>query len=295
MRYATAAAFRAALEQRLKAEAAKTGLGLNRLRKRVVFELFLRRLVAVAPDRWVLKGALALDFRLSVPTRPTKDIDLGRADDEEAAIEDITAVQQLVLDDLFTFTATRTSAFEGADEFTAIRFQVRAELAGRIFEQFIVDVGFTDPITWTPDTIHTSGFLSFAGIEPIAIPAVPIPQHLAEKVHAYTRAYGRDGEPSTRPKDLVDVLLIAGSERVEAALLRAALERTFTSRNRHLLPPRLPTPPESWEAPYRRLAAEVGVEADLTVAEGQARAFLDPVLGERRNGVWDPGRRKWVD
>jgi len=151
MRYATAAAFRAALDERLKAEAAKTGLGLNRLRKRVAFELFLRRLVAVAPNRWVLKGALALDFRLRVPTRPTKDIDLGRADDEETAIEDITAAQQLGFDDFFTFAATMTTASDGADDFTAIRFHVRAELAGRTFEQFIVDVGFTDPITRTPE------------------------------------------------------------------------------------------------------------------------------------------------
>jgi len=51
MRYATAAAFRQALDARLKAETAKTGLGLARLRKRVAFELFLRSLVAVAPDR----------------------------------------------------------------------------------------------------------------------------------------------------------------------------------------------------------------------------------------------------
>lgn len=63
MRYTSAAAFRQALEERLKNEATSSGLGLPRLRKRVAFELFLRRLLAVAPDRWVLKGALALDFR----------------------------------------------------------------------------------------------------------------------------------------------------------------------------------------------------------------------------------------
>ena len=51
MRYATPAAFRQALDDRLKAEAVTTGLGIARLRKRVAFELFLRRLVAVAPDR----------------------------------------------------------------------------------------------------------------------------------------------------------------------------------------------------------------------------------------------------
>jgi hypothetical protein len=32
----------------------------------------------VAPDRWVLKGALALDFWLGGASRSTKDIDLGR-------------------------------------------------------------------------------------------------------------------------------------------------------------------------------------------------------------------------
>src|SRR5579864_6824143 len=90
------------------------------------------------------------------------------------------------------------------------------------------------------NTIHTSEFLSFADIEPVAIPALPITQHLAEKVHAYTRAYGPSGEQSTRPKDLVDILLIAGSEEIDAASLREALERTFTSRKRQALPPSLP-------------------------------------------------------
>ena len=102
MRYATAAAFRQALDDRLKTEAARTGLPPARLRKQVAFELFLRRLVAVAPNRWVLKGALALELRLEATTRPTGDIDLGRDDDEQAAIEDIAAAQQLVLDDFFT-------------------------------------------------------------------------------------------------------------------------------------------------------------------------------------------------
>ena len=87
MNYATAAAFRQALDDRLKTEAVKTGLGIARLRKRVACELFLRRLVAVAPNRWILKGALALDFRFHATSRPTRDMDLGRAGNEDAAIE----------------------------------------------------------------------------------------------------------------------------------------------------------------------------------------------------------------
>jgi hypothetical protein len=190
VRYATAVAFRQALEQRLKNEAKETGLTLARLRKRVAFEAFLRRLLAVAPDRWVLKGALALDFRLHTRTRSTKDIDLGRDDDEQAAIRDIVAAQRVALDDFFTFAAIRASDLDDADDFTAVRFHVTAQLGGRTFEQFRVDIGFLDSISYEPDTIQSPGMLRFAGVPQLALPAIPIPQHLAEKVHACTRRYG---------------------------------------------------------------------------------------------------------
>ncbi len=294
MKYASAAAFRQALEERLKNEAASTGLGLARLRKRVAFELFLRRLLVVAPDRWVLKGALELNFRLAIATRSTKDIDLGRDDDEQAAIADITAAQQLMLDDYFTFAATRTDELEDTDEFSAIRFHVTAQLAGRTFEQFLVDIGFSNTISWTPDTIHTSQSLSFAGIEPLALPAIPIPQHLAEKVHAYTRTYGQSHKPSTRPKDLVDILLIERSTTIKADDLHHALQSTFAERARQPLPTSLPPPPSTWTDPYMRLARTVGIEPDLSAAFTRAAAFLDPVLASRAHGHWDTHRGEWA-
>jgi len=294
VKYATAAAFRQALEQRLKDEAAATDTGLARLRKRVAFELFLRRLVAVAPDRWVLKGALALDFRLAATTRSTKDIDLGRDDDEAAAIRDLTAAQEIEMDDFFTFAATRTDELDDTDEFSAVRFHVTAQLAGRTFERFLVDIAFSDTISWTPDTIHTSDLLAFAGIEPLALPAIPLPEHLAEKVHAYTRTYGARGQPSTRPKDLVDILLIERSATIAAGSLRHALVSTFAERARQPLPTSLPPPPTTWIGPYKRLADTVDVEAELPAAFARAAVLLDPVLAGRTDGEWDSRLGEWV-
>ena len=89
MNYATAAAFRTALERRLLDRSSETGVALVRLRKAVVFDRLLARLVAVAGDRWILKGALALDYRLGPGTRTTKDVDLGRSDDQEGATADL--------------------------------------------------------------------------------------------------------------------------------------------------------------------------------------------------------------
>jgi hypothetical protein len=293
MKYGTAAAFRQALDDRLKAQSDQTRLALPRLRKRVAFELFLRRLVAVAPDRWVLKGALALDFRFKATSRPTKDMDLGRADDEDAAIEDFTAAQELVLDDFFSFAVRRTDDLDDAGDFRAIRFHVTAELAGRVFDQFVVDVGFVDSISTKPEEIETSDLLSFAGIEPIRVPALPLPQHIAEKLHAYTRNYGESGRASTRPKDLVDILLIAGYERVDAAALRDALETTFSERRQQPLPATLPPPPVAWREPYARLASEVSVEADLERAYALAAGFIDPILAGGTSGTWDTQRGAW--
>jgi predicted nucleotidyltransferase component of viral defense system len=293
MRYATAAAFRQALDDRLKTEAARTRLPLARLRKQVAFELFLRRLVAVAPNRWVLKGALALELRLKATTRPTKDIDLGRADDEQAAIEDITAAQQLALDDFFTYAAIRSDELDHTDEFAAVRFHVTAQLAGRTFEQFTLDIGFTDSIPAKPDTIKTSDLLAFAGIDPIDLPGLPLSQHVAEKVHAYTRTYGATARRSTRPKDLVDILLIATSEPIDARALRDALESTFAERQQHELPNSLPTPPSEWADPYRRLAAGIGVEPDISAAFAEAATFLDPILAGRSDGTWDAAHKRW--
>lgn len=238
----------------------------------------------MAPNRWVLKGALALDFRLATTTRSTKDIDLGRDDDEAAAIRDITAAQQLAMDDFFNFAAARTDELDDTDEFSAVRFHVTAQLAGRTFEQFLVDIGFSGTTSWTPDTIHTSDLLSFANIEPLALPAIPLPQHLAEKVHAYTRRYGASGQPSTRPKDLVDILLIESSTTIDAGPLRQALESTFAERARQPLPTSLPPAPAIWADSYKRLADTVNVEADLIAAFARATALLDPILAGRTSG-----------
>lgn len=126
MRYDSPEAFRSTLDQRLKNEAASSGIALMRLRKTVAFDRFLARLVEVAPGRWVLKGALALDLRLASATRTTKDIDIGRLDDEDAATEDFLAAQALDLGDFFTFSVRRTPALDDAVDFSAVRYRVQA-------------------------------------------------------------------------------------------------------------------------------------------------------------------------
>ena len=133
MRYASAAAFRTALEGRVGTESHSTGLTLVRLRKAVTFTRLLARLLAVAPDRWVLKGGLAIDYRFGPGVRTTKDMDLGRADGEEPATEDLLAAQAVDLGDFFTYEIERTGRLDEIEGASAVRYHVRCLLAGRLF------------------------------------------------------------------------------------------------------------------------------------------------------------------
>lgn len=291
MRYETGAGFRQALEQRLLDRSRGTGESLVRLRKTVVFDRLLARLTAAAPGRWVLKGALALDFRLGKRGRTTKDLDLLRRDDEESATTDLIAAQAVDLGDFFVFSVEKIGRPQDA-EGDAVRYRVRAELGGRVFEEVLVDVGFSDPLGWQPERLRGPALLSFAGMEPAEVPALPLEQQVAEKVHAYTRTYG-GSEASSRVKDLVDLVVVKRFMSLEAARLRQALEVTFESRGRQPLPSSLPPPPSDWAVAYRKLAAEVGIDADVRVAHSEAAALLDPVLGGLAKGRWDPDQSRW--
>src|SRR5947209_20530018 len=95
-------------------------------RKLAAFERLLARLVVVAPDRWVLKGAVALHFRLGARFRTTKDMDLGRWDDERAARDDLAAAEQADLGDHFRFAVVRTDKLDHLQEGAAVPYPVTA-------------------------------------------------------------------------------------------------------------------------------------------------------------------------
>jgi hypothetical protein len=294
VKYRTAAAFRAALEQRLLNLAQETGVPLLRLRKLVVFDRLLARLMAVAPDRFVLKGALALHFRLGPQFRTTKDVDLARQDDDEGANADFRAAEGIDLGDYFAFDIRRTSKLDAALEGAAVRYHATADLAGRRFDDITVDISFGGPPGTDREILRGPDLLGFAGIAPAEVPSLPLEQHVAEKVHAYTRAYA-GGEASTRVKDLVDLVVMASSFSFRAGRLRQALTTTFDERASHPLPAELPPPPDEWRTPYRRMAAEVDLDSDVTVGYERAKAFLDPILTRMVSNdmSWNAAQQAW--
>ena len=75
-KYATATAFRRALEDRLRLIAQKENLPIERLRREIAFDRFLARLFARNKAPWAIKGGYALELRMN-EARATKDIDMA--------------------------------------------------------------------------------------------------------------------------------------------------------------------------------------------------------------------------
>jgi Nucleotidyl transferase AbiEii toxin, Type IV TA system len=293
VRYEDATAFRQALEQHLKDRANGGGAHIVRDRKRVAFDRLLTRLLAVANGQWFLKGGFALDLRLTTRARSTKDIDIEWRAGEEELLDGLLDAASHDAGDFFAFAIERAGAPDdrlGGSH----RFRVGASLAGRPFETFLLDVGLRADDALETETLRTEDLLGFAGIEPVEVDAVPLELQVAEKLHAYTRTYER-GRTSTRPKDLVDLVLISELSHLDGATLCREIETVFALRDTHSAPKALPSPSAEWVAPFRRLAEEVGIPKELAAGHRQAAALLDPVLSrEIAAGAWDCARRRWV-
>lgn len=291
MKYTTGAAFRRAVEDRLRQLSFKTGVALVRLRKMVVFDRFLARLIQGSPNEWVLKGGLALQLRLEDRARTTKDIDLLDLANRDDIHHALLTAGALDMGDWFAFEVSKTLK-SSKEDFGGIRFGVRALLDGRMFEQFHLDIGVGDPIIGAIDYLKTPALLEFAGIQPTVFPCYPITQQIAEKVHALTRSYSV--KEVSRVKDLVDILLMAKSGEIDGKLLRRALQATFDARQTHSLPLFFPDVPKGWAIQFRMMAQETGLNSrSLEDAENAVKKFLNPILSGEGRGQWDPVQWTW--
>ena len=272
--YKTAAAFKQALEQRIRT-ASSSGIDFARRRQLVVFDRFLARIVLEFGDAVTLKGGLAVELRID-RARTTKDVDLRVMGSSDGILDTLRAAARRNLDDFMVFTLRsddRQPEIQGDGmQYDGMRFRAECSLAGKVYGRpFGVDVAFGDPIIDEPEVIVGEDSLGFAGIAPPTLQVYPVETHIAEKLHAYTMPRVR---PNSRVKDLPDLALIATAGPVQAIRLRAAIEQTFVFRDTHEVPAHLPAPPESWEMPYAAIAGEDHLPwARLVEAFEAARAF----------------------
>jgi predicted nucleotidyltransferase component of viral defense system len=280
--YQSASSFRNALEERLNRMAKNKGIDLMRIRRKVVFDRFIFRLLLNGDEWLVVKGGYALELRLD-QARATKDIDLsirnvssfGTENKEDTQSEQIRRELQDAIgkpnEDFLEFAMGQAVLDLENAPYGGYRFPVEAKLAGRLFVKFNVDVAFGDVWLTPHEKIVASDWLGFAGLAPPKIPLISREQQFAEKLHAYTLPRDRT---NSRVKDLVDLVLLLKAGDMNVELVNRALWETFERRATHPLPVGVPDPPAFWEKPFMAMTKTVSLRITIQGAVEKIRSYL---------------------
>jgi hypothetical protein len=293
--YATAQALLDAIASRVRnAVEAGSPYRPNELRRQLAYDRLLARVFTVAPDRWVLKGAGNLLARMPEAARFSLDVDLFYRGELDAAVQALLESAQLDLGDHFRFEVGRPrDALVGARGLT---LPMGSRVGPRLFERFSVDLVVELTMTSVPEEIGPLHPIDIEGLPSVRYRGYPVADQIADKHCAIVERHGEYGDfPSTRYRDLVDLVLIAGTQEVNAGPLRAALDSEFERRGL-ARPARFEVPKDgNWQAGYPRAAKDApGLTiTELADAVDLASSFLDPVLAGQAAGRWDPPTRSW--
>jgi nucleotidyltransferase AbiEii toxin of type IV toxin-antitoxin system len=292
--YATPVAFRRALTDRLKALAKSSRWELPQLQRQFAYDRLLERLYLM-DDGWIVKGAVALLAR-DLGVRASIDIDVYRAKSADAAEADLRAAAARDAGDWFRFEiGPRGTVADGA---VGIRLPVTAYVGTTAWAKFHVDlVGSDLTMVGEPDAVSALAEIDMPDISQRGYRAYPLVDHVADKVAATVQRYGAAQRPSTRFRDLVDLVAISQGASIDAQGQIRALT-SEAERRGIVLPETFDVPDRAlWESGYAAEAKRSLLATAHTLDEALAvvRPFVDPVLVGTARGTWDRRRGAWVE
>lgn len=289
--YETATAFRRALEDRLRRVAKERGRKQNELRREFLFQRFLALVFTHSDDDWILKGGASLLIRLD-NARFSRDLDLLRLGKVSAndAIANLREVTRPGHGDYLTFVIGDVAKQSRANP--VVEIGVTAYI-GAEYDRFTVDLATELHFVSSPERLRPSRVVDVPGLPDVPeILLYPLTDQLADKVCAMYETHEPGNAPSSRFRDLADLVRIVDESSIDAGDALRSL-RSEEVRRGISLPKSLVSPGASWTAGYSRVARDAGLDAglrDLDAALAHVGLCVNPLLeGTRTVGTWEPG------
>jgi hypothetical protein len=300
--YTTPVAFYGALKHKARLLARSEGLPVADVLSSYFFSRLVARVFHAQPDAWIVKGGHALLMRYAAAARLSQDIDIqhstGGGIDE--AVADLIKAAAYDLDDYMSFTPTRTLTHENGVAGAKQGFRVL--MGTHEVGVLKVDVVTGHAPSAPPDVRRVTPLIDLAW--PADWPEArlyPIVNHLADKICAMYEQHR--GSPSSRYRDLADILLISQHEAIDGRYAQLAL-RTEARRRRLngaagvelVLPETFQPPGPAWPDRYPAAARQVpGLKGCITWREAAvaADAFLSPLLAAGPPGTWSTVEATW--
>jgi hypothetical protein len=262
--------------------ATKTKVDLQRLRRKVAFDRFLARIFSREKPGFYLKGGYAMELRLA-HARATRDIDLTfvrRVKNEGELISalilnDLRDLADRDLNDHFIYRIGDVQVDLENAPYGGARYPVSALVDQKLYVRFQLDVG-ADFLLDQVETIQGANWLEFCGIPAPVIPMISIEQQFAEKLHAYTLLRGQ--RINTRPKDLIDMVLLLNIKTPKPDDMLRAVQKVFKKRDTHPLPQRLAPPPVIWNGQFIEMATECGLSQNMQEHFEKISKFFDQII-----------------
>lgn len=295
-----AAAFRRSLSDRIRVAARSRGVSAQQLQRQFLLQRFLARVFDVPDGPWVLKGGAGLLVRIP-GARHSQDVDLARADaDVTTAVAELRELAGREVGDPLRFVIGDPTAMVGARPGAQVRVDVY--LGATRLDRFPVDLVTGGRLVDRLEHTRPAPVVDVPGLPQLpTFTLYPLADHLADKVCAMYEVHGPQRRPSTRYRDLVDILLIIAASAIDGDEAAAALAGEAARRGLDL-PAALVSPGPGWPAGYRAVARDTSLDpalhdldAALTAAGRCVNALLaEPVLaGTTTAGRWNPTRPGW--
>jgi hypothetical protein len=300
--YATPQAMENAISAKARSAGRETGVNPGDLVTRFYFQRLLARVFQ--EDGWMLKGGQSLLVRYPGHARASRDADLFRpaTDDIREAVTALERAAARDLGDYFGFSATSVQV-----EGNGAKVKLDVLIGRRSKTNIDVDVVVNRMPTGEPTPMRLSPAVPVDW--PDTWPEVllyPLPDHVADKICAMYELHERqDGRlvPSTRFRDLGDLILISQRESLDGRAVQFALHSEVPRRN--AIPRIVLSLPEafkipdlkSWGRGYPKEADQItGLRGCRSMAEAARAAdlFITPLLSGGDPGVWSPQAAGWL-
>lgn len=245
----------------------------------------LDRARAPGGPAFAIKGGVAMELRLQLDARATRDLDavfLGAFDGWLDALDD--ALAQPVAD----FALSRSEP-EPIKTTSTMRVDIHLDYRGRRWGTVklevapaeadqILDIDEVDPFDLTQFGLPAAD----------RVPTVGLPYLIAQKLHACTEPL--DGRDNPRVRDLIDLQLVQPLlDDTDLPRTCQACRAIFALRDTHPWPPALAIPP-AWPAAYARLVDEQGRTELADTVEDAARS-VETLVARIDASVAHAGRR----
>jgi hypothetical protein len=258
-------------------EARATGVAQLRLQRWISFMVVAAALDTVRDEDgdpvFLLKGGVAMELRLGLGARATRDYDAAYRDRSRSVLERLDEALARPHGD---FRISRLEPEEIRDTGT-LRVDLKLTYHDRSWGTVRLELARAEGEAGREiDRVPAIPIDSYGLQGPTTVACVAVRHQIAQKLHACTEV-PPDGRLNDRFRDLIDLLLLRDLVESDLAAVRAACLEIFELRGTHSWPPTV-TVFEGWPEPYAALAAELGYEVgDAGSAAARVGEFVDAI------------------